>query len=72
MTEHVPEPAQIVGPSQVSFRLTSPQMIEIEDDMCTTRYEITKPKVPCPGYELKLPNSQSPVTSYPFLCVGVG
>ncbi|EDQ98218.1 uncharacterized protein LACBIDRAFT_336165 [Laccaria bicolor S238N-H82] len=47
--------------------LASPEIFEIEDDTRTTRREITKPKVPCPGYELKLPNSQSPFARYPFL-----
>ncbi|KIK05233.1 hypothetical protein K443DRAFT_675348 [Laccaria amethystina LaAM-08-1] len=61
VTEHVPEPVLILGPSQEPQPLisehASPEVFEIEDDTPTIRHEIAKPQVPCRGYELKLPDS---------------
>jgi hypothetical protein len=71
VTEHVPEPVPIIGPPQELDRLISEpafwQIFEIEDDTPTISHKLSKPEVPCTGYELKLPESQSPFTSYPFL-----
>ena len=71
MTELVSEPVPIAGQSQepnppISEPL-SLQIFEIEDDTHALPRKIAKPGVPCVGYKLKLPESQSPFASYPFL-----
>jgi len=71
VTERVPEPVPIIGPPQeLDLPISEPafpQIFEIEDDTPTVRHKLSKPEVPCTGYELKIPESQSPFASYPFL-----
>ena len=70
MTEHVPELVPIIGPPQELDLLISELAWSsdfFEDDTPTIRHKLSKPEVPCTGYELKLPESQFPFVSYPFL-----
>lgn len=71
MTELISELVLIVGQSQEPnppiLELFSLQIFEIEDDTPTLSHKIAKPEVLCLGYELKLPESQSPFVLYLFL-----